>query len=120
MSCLHLMLLLCRTPTADNSLARTNQDSTQDIPAKKISLLSRPFALGWRERNKVCCTICLLDFRFLQNLDASLSNRLFIDWQQPWYFACWVAKRRIYWEYGWTSHYMLGKLNVDRGISFKV
>ncbi|KAG1337963.1 TBC1 domain family member 8B [Cocos nucifera] len=41
-----------RTPTADNSLARTNQDSTQDIPAKKISLLSRPFALGRRDRNK--------------------------------------------------------------------
>ncbi|CAL8124846.1 unnamed protein product [Prunus armeniaca] len=31
---------------------QTNQDQTQEFPARKISLLSRPFGLGWRDRNK--------------------------------------------------------------------
>ncbi|KAF7848898.1 hypothetical protein BT93_L1466 [Corymbia citriodora subsp. variegata] len=29
-----------------------NQESTQELPTRKISLLSRPFGLGWRDRNK--------------------------------------------------------------------
>ncbi|XP_022743355.1 TBC1 domain family member 8B-like isoform X2 [Durio zibethinus] len=35
-----------------DSPARYNQESQQEIPARKISLLSRPFGLGWRDRNK--------------------------------------------------------------------
>ncbi|KAE8653681.1 Ypt/Rab-GAP domain of gyp1p superfamily protein isoform 3 [Hibiscus syriacus] len=35
-----------------NSPARSNQEPQQEIPARKISLLSRPFGLGWRDRNK--------------------------------------------------------------------
>ncbi|XWS75079.1 hypothetical protein CRYUN_Cryun01aG0054300 [Craigia yunnanensis] len=35
-----------------DSPARSNQELQQDIPARKISLLSRPFGLGWRDRNK--------------------------------------------------------------------
>ncbi|MQL80575.1 hypothetical protein Taro_013035 [Colocasia esculenta] len=34
------------------SPGRLNQDSPPDIPLRKISLLSRPFGLGWRDRNK--------------------------------------------------------------------
>ncbi|XP_030548870.2 TBC1 domain family member 2A-like isoform X1 [Rhodamnia argentea] len=30
----------------------SNQESTQELPTRKISLLSRPFGLGWRDRNK--------------------------------------------------------------------
>lgn len=30
----------------------SNQESTQELPPRKISLLSRPFGLGWRDRNK--------------------------------------------------------------------
>ncbi|KAI3426674.1 Rab-GAP TBC domain-containing protein [Psidium guajava] len=30
----------------------SNQESTQEPPTRKISLLSRPFGLGWRDRNK--------------------------------------------------------------------
>ncbi|WOL04376.1 TBC1 domain family member 8B-like [Canna indica] len=41
-----------RTPTTDNSPVRTSQDSSQEIPPRKISLLSRPFVLGWRDKNK--------------------------------------------------------------------
>ncbi|XP_009420344.2 uncharacterized protein LOC104000116 [Musa acuminata AAA Group] len=41
-----------RTPTTDNSPVRTSQDSSQDIPPRKISLLARPFVLGWRDKNK--------------------------------------------------------------------
>ncbi|KAF8396653.1 hypothetical protein HHK36_018277 [Tetracentron sinense] len=36
----------------DSSPDRVNQESTQDLPTRKISLLSRPFGLGWRDRNK--------------------------------------------------------------------
>ncbi|GMI80641.1 hypothetical protein like AT3G55020 [Hibiscus trionum] len=35
-----------------DSPARTNQEPQQEIPARRISLLSRPFGLGWRDRNK--------------------------------------------------------------------
>ncbi|XVF23736.1 hypothetical protein REPUB_Repub13aG0065300 [Reevesia pubescens] len=35
-----------------DSPARSNQEPQQEIPARKISLLSRPFGLGWRDRNK--------------------------------------------------------------------
>ncbi|XP_072974808.1 uncharacterized protein [Typha angustifolia] len=41
-----------RTPTQDHSPARTNQDSSQEIPPRRISLLARPFGLGWRDKNK--------------------------------------------------------------------
>lgn len=42
----------CRSSRPD-SPAQNHQEQTQEIPARKISLLSRPFGLGWRERNKV-------------------------------------------------------------------
>ncbi|PIA38765.1 hypothetical protein AQUCO_02700163v1 [Aquilegia coerulea] len=41
-----------RSAQSDSSPARVNQESTQDIPPRKISLLSRPFGLGWRDKNK--------------------------------------------------------------------
>ncbi|KAI3459012.1 hypothetical protein Pfo_015675 [Paulownia fortunei] len=34
------------------SMQHSNQDPSQDMPTRKISLLSRPFGLGWRDRNK--------------------------------------------------------------------
>ncbi|PPD90012.1 hypothetical protein GOBAR_DD13052 [Gossypium barbadense] len=40
-----------RSPHPD-SPARSNQEPQQEIPARKISLLARPFGLGWRDRNK--------------------------------------------------------------------
>lgn len=41
-----------RTPTFDHSPARTSQETSQDFPTRKISLLARPFGLGWRDKNK--------------------------------------------------------------------
>ncbi|XVE75298.1 hypothetical protein DITRI_Ditri12bG0083400 [Diplodiscus trichospermus] len=35
-----------------DSPARNNQEPQEEIPARKIGLLSRPFGLGWRDRNK--------------------------------------------------------------------
>ncbi|XVF75461.1 hypothetical protein PTKIN_Ptkin13bG0190300 [Pterospermum kingtungense] len=35
-----------------NAPAHNNQEPQQEFPARKISLLSRPFGLGWRDRNK--------------------------------------------------------------------
>ncbi|KAK1572269.1 hypothetical protein Q3G72_029945 [Acer saccharum] len=35
-----------------DSPARTNQEPAVELPARKISLLARPFGLGWRDRNK--------------------------------------------------------------------
>ncbi|OIT03854.1 PREDICTED: TBC1 domain family member 2B-like [Nicotiana attenuata] len=35
-----------------SSPVRGNQDSSPEIPARKISLLSVPFGLGWRDKNK--------------------------------------------------------------------
>ncbi|XP_022893096.1 TBC1 domain family member 8B-like isoform X1 [Olea europaea var. sylvestris] len=40
-----------RSTQQDSSPVRSNQDS-QDSSTRKISLLSRPFGLGWRDRNK--------------------------------------------------------------------
>ncbi|CAK9155103.1 unnamed protein product [Ilex paraguariensis] len=40
-----------RSIQQDSSPGRSNQDS-QELPTRKISLLSRPFGLGWRDRNK--------------------------------------------------------------------
>lgn len=36
----------------DSSSARSNQETPQELPTRKIGLLSRPFTLGWRDRNK--------------------------------------------------------------------
>ncbi|KAI3520069.1 hypothetical protein L1887_09291 [Cichorium endivia] len=41
-----------RSANQDSSPIRTSQELSQDIPARKISLLSRPFGLGWRDKNK--------------------------------------------------------------------
>ncbi|KAJ0978183.1 hypothetical protein J5N97_013657 [Dioscorea zingiberensis] len=41
-----------RTPRADNLTASVNQESPQDAPLWKKGLLSRPFGLGWRDKNK--------------------------------------------------------------------
>ncbi|PRQ58931.1 putative Rab-GTPase-TBC domain-containing protein [Rosa chinensis] len=35
-----------------DSSPRSNQEPTQEFPARKISLLSRPFGLGWRNRSE--------------------------------------------------------------------
>ncbi|XVF83363.1 hypothetical protein PTKIN_Ptkin16aG0480200 [Pterospermum kingtungense] len=35
-----------------DSPSRSNQEPQQEIPARRISLLSRPFGLGWRDKNK--------------------------------------------------------------------
>jgi hypothetical protein len=51
--CVLHVILLCRSPHPDSSTARSNQESAQDFPARKIGLLARPFGLGWRDRNKV-------------------------------------------------------------------
>ncbi|XP_051120023.1 uncharacterized protein LOC127243855 [Andrographis paniculata] len=34
------------------STQQSNPDSSQEIPTRKIGLLSRPFGLGWRDKNK--------------------------------------------------------------------
>ncbi|GAB4836505.1 hypothetical protein Ancab_001417 [Ancistrocladus abbreviatus] len=36
----------------DSSLLRHSEELASDQPARKISLLTRPFGLGWRDRNK--------------------------------------------------------------------
>uniref|UniRef100_A0A0V0IW90 Putative ecotropic viral integration site 5 protein-like n=1 Tax=Solanum chacoense TaxID=4108 RepID=A0A0V0IW90_SOLCH len=41
-----------RSTQKDSSTVRCSQDSSPEIPARKISLLSRPFGLGWRDKNK--------------------------------------------------------------------
>ncbi|XP_059666152.1 uncharacterized protein LOC132311976 [Cornus florida] len=41
-----------RSVQQDSSPVQSNQELTQDLPTRKISLLSRPFGLGWRDRNK--------------------------------------------------------------------
>ncbi|XP_057475617.1 uncharacterized protein LOC130763663 [Actinidia eriantha] len=41
-----------RSVQQDSSPVQSNQEPTQDLPMRKISLLSRPFGLGWRDRNK--------------------------------------------------------------------
>ncbi|GFY83646.1 Ypt/Rab-GAP domain of gyp1p superfamily protein [Actinidia rufa] len=42
-----------RSVQQDSSPVQSNQEPTQDLPMRKISLLSRPFGIGWRDRNKV-------------------------------------------------------------------
>ncbi|KAK7310307.1 hypothetical protein RJT34_07742 [Clitoria ternatea] len=41
-----------RSSQPESPASRNNQDPSMDIPARRISLLSRPFGLGWRDRNK--------------------------------------------------------------------
>ncbi|CAL5322398.1 unnamed protein product [Camellia sinensis] len=41
-----------RSVQQDSSPVQSNQEPTQDFPVRKIGLLSRPFGLGWRDRNK--------------------------------------------------------------------
>ncbi|ONK77010.1 uncharacterized protein A4U43_C02F2180 [Asparagus officinalis] len=41
-----------RTSSAGNHHLRPNQDPSQDFPTRKTGLLLRPFALGWRDKNK--------------------------------------------------------------------
>ncbi|XAR56119.1 hypothetical protein NMG60_11036458 [Bertholletia excelsa] len=41
-----------RSVQQDSSQVRSSQDSSQELPVRKISLLSRPFGLGWRDKNK--------------------------------------------------------------------
>ncbi|XP_048446507.1 EVI5-like protein [Pyrus x bretschneideri] len=42
-----------QSPRSVSSPVQSNQEQlTQEIPARKISLLGRPFGLGWRDRNK--------------------------------------------------------------------
>ncbi|KAL2249237.1 UNVERIFIED_CONTAM: TBC domain-containing protein [Sesamum indicum] len=38
--------------SSPRSPQQSNQDTSQETPTRKISLLSRPFGLGWGERNK--------------------------------------------------------------------
>ncbi|XP_073019690.1 uncharacterized protein [Primulina eburnea] len=45
-----------RSTQQDSSVIRSNQDPSPEIQARKISLLSRPFGLGWRDRNKAKST----------------------------------------------------------------
>ncbi|KAL6980432.1 hypothetical protein U1Q18_022072 [Sarracenia purpurea var. burkii] len=41
-----------RSVQQDSSPVLSNQELTQDMSMRKIGLLSRPFGLGWRDRNK--------------------------------------------------------------------
>lgn len=41
-----------RSVQQDSPTARSNQDFSPEAPARKISLLSRPFGLGWRDKIK--------------------------------------------------------------------
>nr|XP_043614381.1 rab GTPase-activating protein 1-like [Erigeron canadensis] len=41
-----------RSTNHEPSATRTSQEFSQDIPVRKISLLSRPFGLGWLDKNK--------------------------------------------------------------------
>ncbi|XP_076898187.1 uncharacterized protein LOC143551692 isoform X2 [Bidens hawaiensis] len=41
-----------RSTKQDSSVIRTSQELSPEIPARKISLLSIPFGLGWRDKNK--------------------------------------------------------------------
>lgn len=50
-----------RTPSQDLSPAQMTQDSSLAIPPRRISLLSRPFGLGWRDKNKVSLLLAYID-----------------------------------------------------------
>ncbi|WJX21756.1 hypothetical protein P8452_11146 [Trifolium repens] len=41
-----------RSSQPESPGSKNNQEPTTDIPPRRISLLSRPFGLGWRDRNK--------------------------------------------------------------------
>ncbi|KAL8166790.1 hypothetical protein V2J09_008289 [Rumex salicifolius] len=41
-----------RSVQSDSPGGRSNHELTSEIPARKVSLLSRPFGLGWRDKNK--------------------------------------------------------------------
>ncbi|XP_054786488.1 uncharacterized protein LOC129292849 isoform X2 [Prosopis cineraria] len=41
-----------RSLQSNSEVSRNNQEPMPDVPAKRIGLLSRPFGLGWRDRNK--------------------------------------------------------------------
>nr|GLL23195.1 ecotropic viral integration site 5 protein homolog isoform X1 [Ipomoea trifida] len=41
-----------RTPKLGSPDAQTNEDASQEFQPRRVSLLSRPFGLGWRDRNK--------------------------------------------------------------------
>ncbi|KAK2459167.1 Ypt/Rab-GAP domain of gyp1p superfamily protein [Trifolium repens] len=41
-----------RSSQPESTGSKNNQEPTTDIPPRRISLLSRPFGLGWRDRNK--------------------------------------------------------------------
>ncbi|XP_042013802.1 rab GTPase-activating protein 1-like [Salvia splendens] len=38
--------------SSPRSTQQSNQEPSQDVPARNISLLARPFGLGWRDKNK--------------------------------------------------------------------
>ncbi|MBA0566676.1 hypothetical protein Golob_011471 [Gossypium lobatum] len=59
-----------RSPHPD-SPARSNQEPQQEIPARKISLLARPFGLGWRDRNKGQASPDSLQNKKLPNADQN-------------------------------------------------
>ncbi|XP_061348553.1 uncharacterized protein LOC133293945 [Gastrolobium bilobum] len=41
-----------RSSHPESPVSRNNQEPTTDLPNKRIGLLSRPFGIGWRDRNK--------------------------------------------------------------------
>ncbi|XP_028799426.1 rab GTPase-activating protein 1 isoform X2 [Neltuma alba] len=41
-----------RSSQPGSPASRNNQEPMPDVPARRIGLLSRPFGLGWRDRNK--------------------------------------------------------------------
>ncbi|KAJ6802860.1 TBC1 domain family member 8B-like isoform X1 [Iris pallida] len=41
------------SPRAPHTDVRAHQELSQDVPIRKVGLLSRPFGLGWRDKNKV-------------------------------------------------------------------
>lgn len=46
-------VILIYRSQSESPVSRNSQEPTAEIPARRISLLSRPFGLGWRDRNKV-------------------------------------------------------------------
>ncbi|KAG6760308.1 hypothetical protein POTOM_036819 [Populus tomentosa] len=49
---LYWVVLMLKRSSHLDSQTRGSQEPAQDIPARKIGLLARPFGLGWRDRNK--------------------------------------------------------------------
>ncbi|KAI3811256.1 hypothetical protein L1987_20975 [Smallanthus sonchifolius] len=48
-----------RSTNQDSSAIRKSQELSPEILARNISLLSRPFELGWRDKNKVISQLIL-------------------------------------------------------------